>query len=502
MSWLRVLIVLVCIFCHNLLPAQSEYSYSYTEESRMVYKNIIDLKLELARTQLDQFQRSDSKNLSWLHIANYIDFFELFISEERDQFEKLKKHQGQRLDVLDKHLSNNNPYKRFAKAEIKLQWALTKAKFGQTYKAARDIYGAYKQLEDNRADFPDFIYNYKSLSIIHSLIETADMPGIIKYVFNLDGSIELGLEEIEKVLDYKKDVAEEAYIFLEETDAIYAYILFYQANRQQEAWRFISESSLDPSTSLLSTFLTSKLAMRTGQNDLGLDFLSNRPDSEAYATFEYLDYQEGLCLLRKLDSRCVPKLENFVNNFKGQHYIKEAYQKLAWASLIFENDTLGYYNHLSQIGSHGQSLVDGDKQASKEFQRKQLPQIGLLKVRLLFDGGYYTRAAEELSALQELENSKYALEYHYRLGRVEDKRDNRKRALYHYGRTIELGKGSDKYFACNAALKTGLIYEGQNQWHSAEKYYKYCRTLYPDEYKNSLHQKAKSGQERIKKFLK
>ena len=54
------------------------------------------------------------------------------------------------------------------------------------------------------------------------------------------------------------------------------------------------------------------------------------------------------------------------------------------------------------------------------------------------------------------------------------------------------------YFACNAALQMGLIYEEQKQYAKAREYLTVCLSLSPSEYKNSLHQKAKTVLDRIK----
>ena len=135
----------------------------------------------------------------------------------------LKKNKSKRIDLLKEHLKDDDPYKRFVIAEIQLQWALARSKFNQLFRAGREVVNAYNLLEDNAKDFPDFIYNKKSLSIIHSLIETITIPGIFKKIFGIDGSIELGLQEIEEVIDYSHN---HDFLFAEEADAIYAFILF------------------------------------------------------------------------------------------------------------------------------------------------------------------------------------------------------------------------------------------------------------------------------------
>ena len=71
-------------------------------------------------------------------------------------------------------------------------------------------------------------------------------------------------------------------------------------------------------------------------------------------------------------------------------------------------------------------------------------------------------------------------------------------ALTRFNNAIQLGKKNDYYYACSSALQSGMIYESMNDKKNAKKYYDICLNIEPQEYKNSLHQKAKAGLMRIK----
>lgn len=474
-----------------------EYDFHYSDLSKKIYQQIIDLKLDSARIGVQRMTAEEPNNLARLHLENYIDFFQIFICEEEEQFKSLEKNKQKRLDLLDEHLAEGNPYKRFAKAEILLQWALARSKFDQLFKAGKEVLSAYKLLEKNERAHPDFIYNKKSLSIIHSLIATVTIPGLFKKVLGINGSIDQGLSEINQVIDYSD---REEFIFYSEADAILAFILFYQANRKDEAVDFLLDSRLEPSTSLLSTFLVSKLLQRSGRNDQASHYLSNRPSTEDYSTFHYLTYMEGLCELRRLDPEAEDKIAAFIAAFTGKHYIKEAYQKRAWCRLVFHDDIPGYKLYMSKVKSEGDDLIDGDKQALKEAESQNIPDPLLLRVRLLYDGGYYQRAYVLLTknAYRYHQSGKYSLEFNYRIARVCQALRNYPDAIKYFSSTVNTGYQSDSYFACNAALQLGFIYETLGETKRAEKYFDTCLSLRPKTYKNSLHQKAKSGLQRIK----
>ena len=57
---------------------------------------------------------------------------------------------------------------------------------------------------------------------------------------------------------------------------------------------------------------------------------------------------------------------------------------------------------------------------------------------------------------------------------------------------------SPYYFAANAALQLGIIYEKQADFKKAAEYYELAQSMENVEYKNSINQKAKAGLNRIK----
>ena len=105
---------------------------------------------------------------------------------------------------------------------------------------------------------------------------------------------------------------------------------------------------------------------------------------------------KGRAYLNKQDARAKIHLLNFVQKFNGQHFIKEAYQKLAWYELSMNNDVVAYKKYMSECLNKGKSLVDEDKQAEKEAKSGKVPFSFLLKARLYYDGGYYMQCLDVL----------------------------------------------------------------------------------------------------------
>lgn len=474
-----------------------QFEVHYSDLLQGAYEEILKLNFEKASALIDQSKVEEPNNLAYLHLENYIDFFHLFIYEDIVYFNRVKRKKEERLNLLEE-LSDTDPFKNFIKAEINLHWALTRSKFNELFKAGREIYTAYRLLEENTKSFPNFIYNYKSLSIIHSLVETISVPGVFKNIFGMSGSIEQGLAEILKVNDYAD---RSPFMFELEAEAIYVFMALYQDNNQSLAFEFLEKSKLNKDNSPLAAFVKVKLLQRTGKNDQAIELLLETLSYTSARKFPYLYFLMGVSHLRKLDIESISYLHEFLDHFNGLHYIKEAHQKLAWANLIFYQDLAAYDSHMLACVAKGNALIDDDKQALREAKKNLTPNATLLKARILFDGGYYQKAYQMLITNSELlfQNNALKLEYYYRLGRVTQALKNYPEAIQYYFLTIGVDPEQTSYMSCNAVLNLGIIYESQDEIDQARKYFHQCLSMEPSEYEQSLHQKARSGLNRLQK---
>jgi len=150
--------------------------------------------------------------------------------------------------------------------------------------------------------------------------------------------------------------------------------------------------------------------------------------------------------------------------------------------------------------SSGASLVDDDKQAIRESKSNAVPDKILLESRLLYDGGYYEKAHRLLTqnAASYKIYGKHTLEFNYRLGRTAQALQNYPEAIKYLSNTINNGWDKPEYYACNAALQIGYIFESQDELEKAQRYFDRCLSIEPESYANSLHQKAKTGLDRIR----
>lgn len=472
-------------------------NFAFTQPLEKAYQKTLSLRITESKNLLTNLKETDPNNSLIVLIEDYNDFFTILIREEYNLYRQKLENKEIRLRQI-KRSDSSSPYYLYAQADIRLHWALLALRFEEYYKAFIEVNKAFKLLKLNIKKFPDFMPNYKDIGILHAAVGTIpdNYRTGVELLTSLEGTIEQGKKEITQVLAYaeKNDFPFEA-----ETKILFAFLLLHLENEAESAWQLINTDDMNPQSNPLHCFVVANIAMRTGHNELALKLLNNRPRSRAFLPMPFLDFMLGLTKLRRLDTDAAPYFQSFLSQFKGRHYIKEAYQKLAWCELLNGNIS-GYTKYLYACTQHGYNSAGGDKNATQEAESKTPPKPVLLKVRLLFDGAYYKKALHLLDEhpVSSFSEQKDQLEYTYRKGRVLHGLKRYNEAIKAYEKTIAEGKNSPYYFACNAALKMGEIYERQMRYDKSKQAYRLCLSIDPDEYRTGLHQQAKSGLNRLK----
>lgn len=469
--------------------------FEYSSTAQQAYKQIFSLRFQEARSTLVHLQVQEPDNLILHSLHNDMDCLAIFIGEREDTYAQLREKKQERLELIRKG-DSGSPYYLFTQADIHLQWAITRVKFEDYFQAVMEIKRAFHLLERNAELFPAFMPNKMNLGILHALVGT--VPDQFRWglkLLGMSGTISQGKAEIEEVLQHAES---NDFVFRDEIYVMYAYLLLHLENQGEEAWKVLTRAKLDPQKNPLACFVTANVAMQTGRNELAIDLLANKPDGDHYFSFPYLSFMEGVARLNRGDVDADAYLKFFLRNTKGKHYIKEAYQKLAWHAIIHDYPDR-YFAYVNACKEQGAAVIDEDISALNEARADHMPDRDLLMARVLFDGGYLPKAA---SHLESVDPSKYQdkalkLEYHYRLGRINHALKHYTKALPYYDMTIMEGRYDRHYFACNAALMSGRIHELKNNNELAIESYELALAMQPDQYRASLHQKAKAGLLRI-----
>ncbi len=482
------------LICQQAILLCVAQSFDYSADCKKGYQAIFKLKLKEGQDWLEKEKAANPKNLLPYFIENYIDFLKLYVNDNEKLFESMEPRMKMRLDKLQGG-NQQSPYYLYTQADIHLQWAFCKIKFGEYVSAVFEVKKAYSMLQANQKKFPDFKPNVKSLGLLHTLFGA--VPDKYKFgarLLGLKGSIGQGLKELNSVLE------DDHFQFKEETIIMYTLLMLHLQKDEAGAWSMIDRADIPLGDNLLNHFVAATVASHTGKNDKVISILSVKPTSAEYYPFPFLDFLLGDAKLNKLDVDADDYIKKFIAHNKGRSYQKEAYRKLAWYYLIQDNSVL-YKKYMQQLLTVPYAPTDEDKSAQKEAQRGIVPNRDLLKARVLCDGAYFDKALEMMAAIkpEKLNRSRDQIEYYYRTARIYHEMGNLNEAVKYYGMTIQKGEAFTYYFAANASLKLASIYEQQQKRTDARMYYQKAIDLEKDEYHNSIEAEAKAGLNRLEK---
>ncbi len=470
----------------------------FTENCEQAYYHVLSLQFQEAEQLLDKEEQLHEDNVYVPYLRNYIDFISLFVSQDKVLYEKLDANKSDKFYLISQ-LNDTCRYKKLMLGNMHLQWTLTKIMFGDFFSAAIEFNSAYKLLEDNTDEFPDFKLNLLSQGILHIIVGLVpDKYGWIMRLFSMEGEIEEGKEELSEFLVITKEESHYNHLYYETL----FYSGFIEININQDKRKinyFLNETSLIDDSVLLITFLEINLLMKSGENEKALKLLEDIDSANSIIyPFYYLEYLFGECLLRaqKWD-RSIEKYDLFTQNFKGENYIKDAWRKKAWAAFL-QNDTSLFLDYWEGVIQYGETNIGIDKEALQESQSKHIPNKDLLMARILFDGGYYANA---LALLNNTDTTGFSIkekvECVYRIARIYDCKEDYIEAKKFYSDAIEKGKTLDNYYAANAALKLGAIYEMEGNRPLAKRSYSVCLELDFELYRNSIKRRAQEGLKRV-----
>ncbi|RZL44053.1 MAG: tetratricopeptide repeat protein [Pedobacter sp.] len=471
-------------------------NFDFNANCLKAYQNIFELKLNTARTLIANEKKARPNNSIVPLLENYVDYFYLLTTESKSEFERLEANKSNRLDKISDD-DKNSPYYLYAQAEINLQWALIRGRYGSYYTAAREINRANNLLLENSKKFPGFHLNGKGLGLINAVMGALP-DGFLKSAlatFGIKGNLQSGLNTLDKLAENLPKSSYEP--FYEETVFYYAYVLSDVAHAKDAYAKTMKFTARISDTSLLKSYLQAYVCARNGHNDEAIKILADRPTGSAYQPFAYLDYLAGIAKLNKLDFSAEAPFDKFLQTNKGVNYIKDTNLHLGWIALL-KGDTAGYATMMTKTKNTGYSYNEKDKQALNEANAPT-PNVNLLKARLLFDGGYLSKALTILSESKadDFSSAKDKAEYFYRLGRINDDLGKDDTALSNFQNALNNGKTLKYYYAAKSAVQMGKIYEKKGQVVKAKAFFNIAIGMKNHEFENSIETEAKQGLKRI-----
>lgn len=491
---------LTILFIFIFISNTAEASFTFNDNCKQAYTDMMCLKFNQAGSRMQSEKKSNPKNQVPYIIDNYIDFLKVLIGEEEKDFTHLQNNKEARLQKFAAG-GKNSPWYLYSQSLIYLQSGVARIKFGEYVNASLDINRAYRLLIENKRKYPDFVMNKAGLGILHSLIGT--VPSKYRWAvrsLKFEGTIPEGNSEINEA--YQQLISDPQLSFLlPETAFLLAFVTLNLSADIPAALHLAEKINTSVLTSVIKEsplliYSVANIYARAGENDKVIRILTDCPRTSNRYPFHYLNYMLGVAKLNRLDKDACYPLLSFLGSFKGKNYIRSAYMHLSWYYLI-HNDPQQYNTYIGRIKLRGNNQVDNDREALAFANKNTKTDLQLLKARLLFDGGYYARAKQELDGYKT-NDKKSEIEYTYRLGRIYHNWGKIDEAINYYKVTIKNGENSPYYFAANSSLQLGLIHEKRKEFKQAELYYSKVLDMDFDEYQFSITNKAQAGLNRIK----
>ncbi|HSK11885.1 MAG TPA: tetratricopeptide repeat protein, partial [Phnomibacter sp.] len=452
------------------------------------------LKTTLATQLIEKEKKENPANLVPYFLENYIDFFQLFLNEDPKQYNTLKDNKKKRLALIESGPSQS-PLKGFMQSVIYLHWASVDIKFGNRISAGIGFRDALKTIKENQKKFPSFTPNLMISGPVQMAAST--VPKGYKWLSSLvgiSGNMQTGKQQMEQFLNATDPWAK---LFKDEGIFYHCYLQFYLLNEPEDALAYIRTANLDLVNKHLFTFMAANLYLNNKQSQQTKTIVNNRNRSPEYMATTVWDFELAYAYLYHLDPQAETHFKRFLQNFKGSYYVKDAWHKLSFHYLV-HGKMEEYYHAIRMVKTVGKQDAEADKRAFKEASSGIIPNVMLLKARLLSDGGYHREALNVLAGRSsaDLGSASERLEFTYRLARIYDDLGMKEKAIQAYEATLKNGSRSTEYYAARSALQIGLIYEQEKKWPMAIEYFKKCIDLEGHDFENSLEQKAKAGIER------
>ncbi|MCW3788260.1 hypothetical protein [Plebeiibacterium sediminum] len=428
------------------------------------------------------FEKSDSslQKISDQSQNAYLNIYQSFIqnivahSISFDEYASVFNHD---IDLL-KENNYSKLYNLYLLSELYLQRGIIEYQNEHSFRAISYFTKAYSYWKDCEGADVGNHYNLKLSGIFNLLIGNlpnpySQMAGWVGF----SGDTKKGFVDLEKYLQLQSDHHGdymEALIYLG-----FSYLKFAKDESQIE--KFIQNNSSTDLPELIQSLML-RCANKIHQPLLCLNILKSKSD------FPILIYLQGKYMVQSLSDTAEPILKQFLKLEKSNQFKADAFRYLSWHYLL-NGDTIRYQQYQDSILVMDDYPTSEDKQAKFENDLNVIPDLSLLKARLLFDKGAYEIASTVLLSVRENINStENLIEYHYRLGRCFQYLNNENKALYHFKACVDLGKDSKRYFAPYSALYATKIFLHQKSISDAKLYFQKAEELNNGEYNYSIKQ--------------
>ncbi len=494
---MKKLIVLGClVLSFGTLNAQLQYNWN--DRTQSIYESITHLRIPEARKWIAADKKYNPNNLVYPLLESYAEFYQLFLNENTAEYNQLYPHFKERIALFESG-PKQSPYYLYSLGLAHLHKSLIAIRFDKNWEAALDFRKAYLLFKENKSKYPKFSPNDVYLGIMTTVIGT--IPKGYQWmasVLGMTGRISDGNAMVLKYITSNDEYSQRA---RNEALFVYPYLIMNFEGNTKKTFDFLEKNNYDFKTNQMHAYMATNMYLNHQQSAKALNIVTQMNDDEAYLSLPFWQLELGYANLNELKlDKAQKAFTDFIASFKGNFYIKDAYERLSWIAYM-QGDMKKANAYRANVLKQGNQITDADKQAFENAKNGSWPNSLLLKARLLSDGGYQAQAVNILAGKtsNDFTSESDKTEFAYRLGRIYDLMGQDELAIKFYKSAIEKGANLSDYFSARAALQIGLIYETKGNPQKAIEYFNTCIEMKNHAFKNSLDQKAKSGIQRCLK---
>ena len=472
----------------NVLATDNIWQFDPALEK--IYNLILNLQTDQAYTELSHLKNANE--LHKMYVQTFLETVDILITEDEKRFEKVHEEIHRRIERLDQMPASAETL--FLKAELNLQRGFNLLNLSQELNAVLAIRQAYQATQECIKKYPSFIPIKKTYGVLQVMV--GSVPGKYQWFMSLlgmKGSVKVGQKNLEELRLSKSSLSTEA------TVLYFTIKGFINQQFPEAAAGFLEILQKEPDNRLF-LFLAINMLMKDSQGEEALTLIQNLEKQPSGLAMAYIDYLHGEALLEKGDyAQAIPYYQKFIKSYKSQSFKKDSYFKISLCYYLL-GDKENAKKNFEIARTTGRATADPDKYAAAMLAEGSFPNAKILKLRFHTDGGYYKEAKEVLKTIypSDLKETKDMTEYLYRKGRLAHKTHDLTGAKQFYEQTIDLAGSEPWYFAPNASLQLGYIYQSQGDAVNAKKYFEKALSYRKYEYKSGIDSKAKAALEELK----
>jgi tetratricopeptide (TPR) repeat protein len=484
--------ILICIYIFSFHISQSQTYFQWDDRIQQINDAVTSMRIPEAKRNIAAERKLHPNNLCLDLLESHADLYELFFNENKDVFKKAYPMFSNRIDKFEK-APQNSPYRDYGLGVLYLSKAAVAIRFEKNMEAAWDFRKAYNYFKDNRKKYPNFTPDDVYFGLLTTLL--GSVPNNYQWLLNIigmPGDINGGIAMVHKYIHSKEsnnNIARNVAML------VYPYLVVIFEGNKNKALEFLDKGDYDFKRNHLHAYMATNLYLGNQQAKRSIETAEGIIKSDAYTDMPFWHFEKGFGYLNQLKfDQAENEFLQFVNQFKGNFYLKDAYEKLSWIAYLRGNQKKAN-EYRNQVLQRGSLVPDADRMAMRNAESGSWPHPLLLRARLLSDGGMFKESLDLFKgkSTDNFQVTADKAEFVYRIARNHDLMGDKELAIKYYNSAIAFGKNVRDYFAARSALQAALIYEEKKDYARASSYFKTALSMKDYPFKNSIDQKAKSG---------